>query len=83
MSSEPLQLKNAALAALLSFFFTGLGQIYNGQIGKGILLAALQVVSVILCAFLVGLVTTPLLWIYGIYDAYKTAGELNQGAAAA
>ena len=83
MSSEPLQIKNAALAALLSFFFTGLGQIYNRQIGKGILLAALQVVSVILCAFLVGFVTTPLLWIYGIYVAYKTAGELNQGAAAA
>ncbi len=56
---------------------------YNGQIGKGILLAALQVVSVILCVFLVGFVTTPLLWIYGIYDAYKIAGKLNQGAAAA
>ena len=83
MSSEPLQIKHAVLAAVLSFFFTGLGQIYNGQIGKGILLAALQVVSVILCAFLVGFVTTPLLWIYGIYDAYKVAGKLNQGAAAA
>ena len=83
MSSEPLQIKNAVLAAVVSFFFTGLGQIYNGQIGKGILLAALQVVSVILCAFLVGLVTTPLLWIYGIYDAYKTTGKLNQGTAAA
>ncbi len=62
---------------------TGLGQIYNGQIGKGILLAALQVVSVSLCAFLVGFVTTPLLWICGIYDPYKVAGKLNQGAAAA
>ncbi len=76
-------LKNPGLAAVLSFFYTGLGQIYNGQIGKGILLAALQVVSVILCAFLVGFVTTPLLWIYGIYDAYKIAGKLNQGPAAA
>jgi len=76
MSSEPLQIKNAVLAGVLSLFFTG-------QIGKGILLAALQVVSVVLCAFLVGLVTTPLLWIYGIYDAYKTAGKINQSAAAA
>ena len=83
MSGKPLQIKNAGLAAVLSFFFTGLGQIYNGQIGKGILLIALQVVSVILCAFLVGLVTTPLLWIYGIYDAYKTAGKINQSVAAA
>ena len=29
--------KNEGLAAVLSFLFFGLGQIYNGQIGKGIL----------------------------------------------
>lgn len=29
--------KDPGIAAVLSFFVTGLGQIYNGQIGKGIL----------------------------------------------
>ena len=29
--------KNPGLAAIISFFFPGLGQIYNGEIGKGIL----------------------------------------------
>lgn len=29
-------MKNPGIAAVLSFLITGLGQIYNGQIGKGI-----------------------------------------------
>jgi TM2 domain-containing membrane protein YozV len=29
-------LKNPGLAAVLSFFISGLGQIYNGQIAKGV-----------------------------------------------
>ncbi len=29
--------KSTGIAAVLSFVFVGLGQIYNGQIGKGIL----------------------------------------------
>jgi TM2 domain-containing membrane protein YozV len=31
------QKKSTGLAALLSFFISGLGQIYNGEIGKGII----------------------------------------------
>ena len=29
-------MKNAGIAAVLSFFISGLGQIYNGQIIKGL-----------------------------------------------
>ena len=29
--------KNTGISAVLSFVFPGLGQIYNGQIGKGIM----------------------------------------------
>ena len=32
----PPSYKNPGLAAVLSFFYMGLGQIYNGQIAKGI-----------------------------------------------
>jgi len=38
-------LKNPGLAAVASFFFAGLGQIYNGEIGKGVLLMVVQVLT--------------------------------------
>ncbi len=45
---------NPRTAALLSFVFNGLGQIYNGQIKKGILLFFLSGVSMLI--FLIGAV---------------------------
>ena len=70
--------RDPGIAAVLSFFVTGLGQIYNGQIGKGILLMVLQVVNLLLCFVLIGLLTFPLTWIYGIYDAHQTATEAGR-----
>jgi TM2 domain-containing membrane protein YozV len=69
---EPSQpLKNPGVAAVLSFFFPGLGQIYNGQIGMGILLFL----------FTVGLyftiILSILLHLYLVYDAYTYATKLN------
>ncbi len=69
--------KNEGLAAVLSFFVTGAGQIYNGQIVKGILLFVIQVVNWVLCAIGVGVILLIIVWIYGIYDAYNTARSLN------
>ncbi|MFC3957516.1 TM2 domain-containing protein [Halovivax cerinus] len=71
--------KNPGLAAAASFLWTGLGQVYNGQIGKGIGFIVLQMVNVLLMFVLIGLITFPLTWIYGIYDAYKTAEKINEG----
>lgn len=70
-------MKNPGLAAVASFFFSGLGQIYNGEIGKGMLLIFVQVINVLLFFVLIGFVTYPITWAYGIYDAYKTAERLN------
>lgn len=55
--------KNPGLAAALSFLIPGIGQIYLGHILKGI---------IILFTFWLILP-----WIYGIYDAYKTANDYN------
>ena len=77
MSSEPLQIKNAVLAAVLSVFLAGLGQIYNGQIGKGILLFLIRLVSDCLFFLIFPLAFSFLLWIYGMYDAYKSAERIN------
>lgn len=72
--------KNPWIAAVLSFLFTGLGQIYNGQIGKGIGFIILGVVFALTVIFLIGFILYPLFWIYNIYDAYKTAKKINSGA---
>ncbi len=71
--------KSEGLAAVLSFLFVGLGQIYNGQIGKGILFIVLGVVFVFTMLFLIGFILYPLFWIYNIYDAYNTARQINAG----
>ncbi|UZE92655.1 MAG: zinc ribbon domain-containing protein [Methanosarcinales archaeon] len=76
---QTVQLKNPGLAALASFLWCGAGQVYNGQILKGIILLIAYVISIVLIIIGIGLITTPLLWIYGIYDAYKTAEKINAG----
>jgi len=60
--------KNAGLAAVLSFLIIGVGQIYNGQVGKGI---TMLVVAIILAITIIGLIGTLIIWIYGIVDAYQ------------
>lgn len=70
--------KNPGLAAVASFFFSGLGQIYNGEILKGVLLMVIQVINVLLMFVVIGFLTYPLVWVYGIWDAYKSAEKFNQ-----
>ncbi|MBM3292306.1 zinc-ribbon domain-containing protein [Candidatus Bathyarchaeota archaeon] len=77
--TQVAQHKNEGLAAILSFFIVGLGQIYNGQIGKGIIMMILSVFAFFSIIFLIGFIAYPVLWIYGIYDAYTTAKKINQG----
>lgn len=57
--------RSPVIAALLSFVIGGAGQIYNGQIGKGILI------------FFTTWLIIP--WIYGIFDAYNVANKINRG----
>ena len=66
------------IAALLSFFIVGAGQLYNGEVAKGIILFILAGISGILMLVLIGFITTPIIWLYGIYDAYNTA-QKQQG----
>lgn len=73
----PVFYKNPGLAAVLSFFWMGLGQIYNGQIAKGIAFIIVYTISWLLMFVLIGVITTPILFIYGMYDAYKSAEKVN------
>ncbi|MDV2886561.1 hypothetical protein RYX45_15325 [Alkalihalophilus pseudofirmus] len=77
--SQPVQpLKNAGLAAVLSALWCGLGQIYNGQIGKGLLFMFIQFINALLCFVVIGFITYPIMWIWGMVDAYRQAEELNK-----
>lgn len=80
-SPPPTFYKNPGLAAVLSFFYMGLGQIYNGEIAKGIVFIVVYSLSFVLWLILIGMIITPILWIYGIYDAYKSAGRINEDIA--
>ena len=74
----PVFYKNPAISVILSFFFMGLGQIYNGEIGKGILFIISYVISCLLMFVLIGFITTPILWIVGMVDAHSSANKINQ-----
>ena len=69
--------KNPGVAAVLSFFWAGLGQIYNGQLLKGIGFIVLYAFSVLLCFVLIGFIILPIVWFIGIWDAYSTAKSYN------
>lgn len=71
--------KNPGLAAVLSFFYTGLGQIYNGQIAKGIAFLVIQSILLFFWWTIVLGIGAGIFWVYGIYDAYKTAEKINAG----
>jgi TM2 domain-containing membrane protein YozV len=83
MSTQPPKFyKNPSIATILSFFFMGLGQIYNGQIGKGVVFIILYGISVALMWVVIGFVTTPILWIWGMIDANNSAKKINEKIAA-
>ncbi|MBI2390233.1 MAG: hypothetical protein HYV09_11645 [Deltaproteobacteria bacterium] len=72
--------KDAGVATLLSFFLPGAGQIYNGQIGKGLgfLLVSIFVnfpLMFVGVGFLTGLIT----WIWAMIDAHSSAEKINRG----
>ena len=73
-------MRNPLIAGILSLLIPGLGQIYNGEIGKGIGLIIAHFISLLLMFVIIGFITTPILWIYGMVDAYQTAEKINAAA---
>ena len=85
---QPVATKSSVLALILSCFICGAGQMYCGQIGKGIaMLGAMFVLFII--HFLIFLIFFPLAfltgivifiaWILGMIDAFRIAEKINQG----
>jgi TM2 domain-containing membrane protein YozV len=66
----PAAPKSAGVALLLSLLICSVGQIYNGQVGKGI---GMFFLALVLWFVLLGWVV----WIWSIIDAYQTAKAMN------
>lgn len=73
--------KNPTLALLLSCVVPGLGQVYNAERNKGIVLLFACICLSSLAMWLAGVnrltfvLTVVVLWLSGIIDAYKTASS--------
>jgi len=79
--------KNPGVAVVLSFFYCGLGHLYNGQIVKGVLYMLFYGISIGLAISLIFagiwgpvfflLLFAVLLWIEGMIGANETARKIN------
>jgi TM2 domain-containing membrane protein YozV len=79
--ATPRTKKNPGVAAVLSFFFAGLGQIYNGEIGKGIGFIIAYFFCILSLFIGIGIFLIPLVWVGGMIDAYRSAEKINGGVA--
>lgn len=78
--APPREIKNPWLAAVLSLLIAGLGQIYNGEVGKGIAFFIVAILIGFSIFIVIGIILAPIWWIYSAYDAYKVAEAINSGA---
>jgi len=66
--------KNPWISTILSFFFPGLGSVYNGDTVKGVAIYIGAIIGMFLY-----IVPGVIVWLYGMYDAYTTAKKMNEG----
>ena len=74
--------KNSGLAAVLSLIIPGLGQMYAGRIGRGLLFLFIVVPMTVIIAMFFFWLFVPLFlplgfWIWNIYDAYNICNAYN------
>ncbi|HEY3421800.1 MAG TPA: hypothetical protein VGK13_01480 [Methanocellaceae archaeon] len=67
--------KEPLLAAIGSFFFPGLGQVYNGE---GMVKGLMYLIGT-LVGTLIFIIPGLAIWLYGIYNAYKVADKMKSG----
>ncbi|MGB3682553.1 MAG: hypothetical protein WA990_08700 [Rubrobacteraceae bacterium] len=70
-------MRSPLLAAILSLVVAGLGQIYNGQVFKGVVFIVLQIINGALTAVLIGWLLMPLVGLWAVVDAYLVAKNAN------
>jgi len=73
---EP-QTKSVATAVIASIIFPGLGQTYNGFLLKGVLYYL--GITIFSLPGYPSILLAGAIYLYAIYDAYRTAGRMNKG----
>ena len=71
-------MRSPLLAAILSLIVAGLGQLYNGQVTKGVILMIIQLINGALTAVLIGWILLPIVGLWAMIDAYMTAKRNNE-----
>ncbi|NQU24927.1 MAG: hypothetical protein HQ567_26890 [Candidatus Nealsonbacteria bacterium] len=77
--------KSPGIALVLSFFWPGLGQLYVGDLVKGLLMMFLLPTVALIVILLTGetgyyvaCAVSICIWIYGMFDAYTSAERYNR-----
>ena len=71
-------MRSPLLAAVLSLILSGLGQIYNGQVTKGVVFIVVQIINAALTTVLIGFVLMPIVALWATIDAYLVAKRNNE-----
>ena len=70
--------KNIYIAIILSFFLTGFGSVYAGEVKKGLILFALRIALIFIgIQFAIFYVFSYIIWAYGFYEAYRDVQIAN------
>jgi len=67
----------ATLAGSALSLICGLGQLYNGQVVKGLILMLLGAAAILSFPWLAGKIAIPLLWGFAIVDAFRVARRMH------
>ena len=71
---RPKEEKSPGMAAVLSFLFGGSGQVYNGDLAKGLAILLGQFFGTLFF-----IIPGIIIWVFAIYDAYSTSKRMNLG----
>ena len=69
--------KNPAVSLIVSFFLPGVGSMINGDVGTGVAILLIWLVSIPLMFFFIGFFTLIGAFIWGLVDAYQGARRWN------
>lgn len=69
--------KSPIVHLIASFIIPGLGQMLNGEVGKGIAFMVAYFISACLCIVGIGFFLLPVVNIWGLVDAYRGAQKWN------
>jgi TM2 domain-containing membrane protein YozV len=69
--------KNPAVSLIVSFFLPGVGSMINGDVGTGVIILIIWLISFPLMFVFIGFLTVVVAFVWGLVDAYQGARRWN------